>query len=171
MSETRATEAEVELRRDAIADLSAKGLKAPEIRGLLIADFPGITLNKIWDDIEHIEKHAHEYIGRRYLPGLGKIFEEAVRAMDNVRREAWRRYEQGEVEVHHIQTPEGTTVKRIVREGSSEWLKLYGSAAKTLLSLAERQSVIKAQARVMADYQRLLDKEKEAEAMMKVEQR
>lgn len=169
MSIVRATDAEVLLRREDVAYLRAKGLRADEIRAMLSggpeSKYPGLTLNKVFDDIEYIEKHAGEYIATHFLPSLGRIFMEAAQNLEMIRKESWRRYEDGEIEVHQIQDEDGLTIKRIHREGSSEWLKLAGVASKALLRLAERGPVIKEQARVMADYRRLLDKEKEQEAI------
>lgn len=159
------TEANILLRREDIAYLRAKGVRADEIRAQLADKYYGLTLNKVFDDIEYIERHAGEYIAARFLPSLGRIFMETAHNLEMIRKEAWRRYEDGEIELHQIQTPEGVTIKRIHKEGSSEWLRLAGSASKALLSLAERGPVIKAQAQVMADYRRLVDKEQAAQVV------
>lgn len=152
----RATEAELMLRRDDVARLHAKGLRPDEIRAALLPKYPFLTLNKVWDDIEYLDKHAHEYIAARYLPGLGRMFEEAALTLEMIKKEAWRRYEHGEIEITEMTMPDGNKMhKTVIREGDGAWLKLAGNAALTLLKLGEKSSVTKQLAQVMMEYRQL----------------
>jgi hypothetical protein len=84
---------------------------------------------------------------------------QAVENLEMIRREAWRRYENGERELQESDGPEGRMTKIVIREGSSEWLKLAGSSSLALIKLAEKGPVSKELARVMVDYRRLKDQE------------
>lgn len=166
----RPTKAELWLRREKVASLMPAMPSAYELLDAMkkdpaFKDQP-IDIKDVYNDIEYFKAHAGEYISTRFLPELAMNFQNAVATLKVIVAEAWNKYESGETEVHHSvrQTEQGPmeTMTTIKRQGSWQWLTLILNAQMAILKLGEQGIVIKEADRIMQEYKRLLDLEKQA---------
>jgi Fe2+ or Zn2+ uptake regulation protein len=94
-SRNRSTRVELSLRREQVYILLAKRYKARRIHLKLKKRFPNITINKVYDDIQHVKRHPEGYRILEYVPNIREQCEWGRRQIDSAIRGAFDMYYKG----------------------------------------------------------------------------
>ncbi len=99
MNKHRSKKAELRLRRKQTYLLRAEGHKASEILVRLKQQFPSLTINKVYDDIEYTNGHKEAFEILLVCPDLAKDrekikknYNDAQHQIDQMIRSAWTDY-------------------------------------------------------------------------------
>lgn len=92
---TRHTKSELRLRRLQVQRLRAMGYTASEIYNGLKEQFPELSLQMIFQDIEALKQKAPGYIEGEYIPNIGDKIALAESLLDTIVSEAMNTYYNG----------------------------------------------------------------------------
>lgn len=150
------TREEIRERRRRINEFRSQQFTAEEIFNSLRSDFPKLTLDIVYHDIEYIRGHAKEYILLEYLPNVGDEFLQAKTNIDWTIGQAVVMYYQGTEEKTVITYPNGTKVEKFVKKSrNTAMLRLIALLAFAKVNIINAGPVVANIQRILEENQRL----------------
>lgn len=153
-SRNRSTRVELSLRREQVYILLAKRYKAHQIHLTLQKRFPSITINKVYDDIQHVKRHPEGYRILEYIPNIREQCEWGQRQIDSAIRGALNIYHQGPQRRRTLSYRNGTRIEEVTttdRNLKALMFVLKASMVKLNLGFSDPVTVKK----IMSEYERL----------------